>query len=154
MTCLEILRVHVYSRYPANRLLGSAAFASVFIVMLTTPLNRIISKRSIRVQKGLSTARDNRMSVVNELISAVCHTAFSSPPFHSSLCMHQVKFIKFFAWEDRWIKRVSDTRRVELQWLVKGVSLTPVAMTDFTHWPRQSASTRYSSRSSGRASQF
>lgn len=32
----------------------------------------------------------------------------------------QVKFIKFFAWEDRWIQRVLDARKVELKWMVKG----------------------------------
>ena len=33
----------------------------------------------------------------------------------------QVKFIKFFAWEDRWIQRALDAREVELQWLIKGM---------------------------------
>lgn len=32
----------------------------------------------------------------------------------------QVKFIKFFAWEDRWIQRVLDAREVEIQWMIKG----------------------------------
>lgn len=42
------------------------------------------------------------MGVLNELIGAV-------------------KFIKFFAWEERWIKRVLDARETELQWFIKGV---------------------------------
>ena len=32
----------------------------------------------------------------------------------------QVKFIKFFAWEERWIGRALDAREVEMQWMVKG----------------------------------
>ena len=32
----------------------------------------------------------------------------------------QVKFIKFFAWEERWIGRALDAREAEMQWMVKG----------------------------------
>ena len=31
-----------------------------------------------------------------------------------------IKFIKFFAWEERWIGRVLDAREVEMQWMIKG----------------------------------
>jgi ABC-type multidrug transport system fused ATPase/permease subunit len=40
------------------------------------------------------------MAVLNELIS-------------------EVKFIKFFAWEDRWIARAIKAREKELNWLIK-----------------------------------
>jgi len=43
------------------------------------------------------------MGVLNELIGAV-------------------KFIKFFAWEERWIGKALDAREVEMQWMVKGDS--------------------------------
>ncbi len=67
------LHGHLHDR--GERLMGSAAFTGILVLVLTTPLNQIVSKSSIHVQKGLSTARDKRMSVVNELISAVRHTA-------------------------------------------------------------------------------
>lgn len=38
---------------------------------------------------------------------------------HSSF--GQVKFIKFFAWEDRWIQKALDAREVEMKWMVKGM---------------------------------
>lgn len=60
-------------------------------------------KRSIRIQKGVSASRDKRMATLNELISAV-------------------KFIKFFAWEERWIQRAMDARGVEMDWMIKGGS--------------------------------
>ena len=41
------------------------------------------------------------MGVLNELIGAV-------------------KFIKFFAWEDKWIQRTLNAREVEMQWMIKG----------------------------------
>lgn len=57
-------------------------------------------KRAVRIQKGVSTSRDERMAVINELIAAV-------------------KFIKFFAWEEQWISRTLDARKVEISWLIK-----------------------------------
>ncbi|KAH6888231.1 multidrug resistance-associated ABC transporter [Coprinopsis sp. MPI-PUGE-AT-0042] len=82
------------------QLLGLSAFAGFFVLILGWPLNSYISKRSIRIQKGVLSARDGRMGVLNELIGAV-------------------KFIKFFAWEDRWIERALDAREKEMKWMVK-----------------------------------
>ena len=42
----------------------------------------------------------------------------------SSLYALQVKFIKFFAWEDRWIQKALDTREEEMKWMIKGAVLT------------------------------
>ena len=85
------------------RLLGLSAFAGFIVLILSWPLNNFVARRAVRIQKGVSTARDKRMGVLNELISAI-------------------KFIKFFAWEDRWITRVLDAREKEMQWLVKCAS--------------------------------
>jgi hypothetical protein len=41
------------------------------------------------------------MGVVNEVVTSV-------------------KFIKFFAWEDKWIGRVGESRKGEIAWLIKG----------------------------------
>jgi ABC-type multidrug transport system fused ATPase/permease subunit len=82
-------------------LLGISAFAGFIVLLAGWPLNSFVTKRSIRIQKGVSASRDKRMAVLNELISAV-------------------KFIKFFAWEDRWIQRTMDAREVEMNWMVKG----------------------------------
>ncbi|KAG2143718.1 hypothetical protein DEU56DRAFT_792331 [Suillus clintonianus] len=81
-------------------LLGLSAFAGFVVLLAGWPLNSYVTKRSIRIQKGVSTSRDKRMAVLNELISAV-------------------KFIKFFAWEDRWIQRAMEARGVEMNWMVK-----------------------------------
>ena len=83
------------------RLLGLSAFAGFIVLILSWPLNNFVARRAVRIQKGVSVARDKRMGVLNELISAV-------------------KFIKFFAWEDRWVQRVLDAREVEMQWMIKG----------------------------------
>ncbi|KZP20527.1 multidrug resistance-associated ABC transporter [Athelia psychrophila] len=82
------------------RLLGWSAFAGYAMIFATLPINSLITKKAIKIQKGTSVARDKRMQVVNELISAI-------------------KFIKFFAWEGKWIARVMEARRNEIEWLVK-----------------------------------
>ncbi|KAH9854525.1 multidrug resistance-associated ABC transporter [Lenzites betulinus] len=82
------------------QLLGLSAFTGFFVLLLTWPLNNFVARRSVRIQKGVSTARDKRMGVLSELIGAV-------------------KFIKFFAWEDRWIQRALDAREVEMKWMIK-----------------------------------
>jgi len=52
------------------RLLGWSAFAGFAVLVIQWPLNSFVTRRSIRIQKGLSTARDKRMAVLNELIGA------------------------------------------------------------------------------------
>lgn len=83
-----------------HSLLGVSAFAGFIVLLVGWPLNSYVMKRSIRIQKGVSASRDKRMAVLNELIGAV-------------------KFIKFFAWEERWIERAMDARGVEMDWMVK-----------------------------------
>ncbi|KAK0184808.1 hypothetical protein F5146DRAFT_1073739 [Armillaria mellea] len=80
---------------------GLFLYQSGFVILLAGwPLNSYLSKRSIRIQKGYMAEKDKRMGVLNELIGAV-------------------KFIKFFAWEDRWIDRAMEARGKELKWLIK-----------------------------------
>ncbi|KAG6840542.1 hypothetical protein C0991_005902 [Blastosporella zonata] len=83
-------------------LLGISAFAGFVVLLLGWPLNSFIARRSVRIQKGLLGARDRRMGVLSELMGAV-------------------KFIKFFAWEEKWIDRVMEMRAAEMRWMVKGL---------------------------------
>ncbi|KAJ7789591.1 ABC transporter type 1, transmembrane domain-containing protein [Mycena olivaceomarginata] len=81
-------------------LLGWSAFAGFVVLLVGWPLNSYVARRRVRMHRGELKARDGRMSVVNELIGSV-------------------KFIKFFAWEERWIKRALDAREVEMKWMIK-----------------------------------
>ncbi|KAF4588529.1 hypothetical protein EYR40_010081 [Pleurotus pulmonarius] len=74
------------------QMLGWSAFAGFIVLLAGWPLNSWVAKRSIRIQKGFLAAKDKRMGI---------------------------KFIKFFAWEDRWIGRALEARSVEMKWLVK-----------------------------------
>jgi hypothetical protein len=82
------------------RHLGWSAFTDFIVFIIGWPLNSYITHRSIGIEKGLLAARDERMAVLTELIGAV-------------------KFIKFFAWEERWIQKALDSRAFELKWMVK-----------------------------------
>ncbi len=42
-----------------------------------------------------------------------------------------MKFIKFFAWEERWIKRALEAREVEMQWMIKGSVFSRLALYTF-----------------------
>jgi ABC-type multidrug transport system fused ATPase/permease subunit len=61
------------------QLLGPSTLVGVAILILNWPFNSIVMRRSIKIQGELSTARDKRMSVLNELLSAI-------------------KIVKLFAW--------------------------------------------------------
>ncbi|KAJ7080949.1 multidrug resistance-associated ABC transporter [Mycena belliarum] len=81
-------------------LLGWSAFAGFGVLVVGWPLNSYVARRRVRMHKGELKARDARMGVVSELVGAV-------------------KFIKFFAWEERWIQRALDAREVEMKWMIK-----------------------------------
>jgi hypothetical protein len=118
---LSVSHRYVYPTHARNgcRLLGWSAFAGFVILLLGWPLNSFLTKRSIRIQKGVMTARDKRMGVLNELIGAVSYYLFCDSPATTDRCLAKVKFIKFFAWESRWIDRVSDARATEIKWMIK-----------------------------------
>ncbi|KAL0951671.1 hypothetical protein HGRIS_008350 [Hohenbuehelia grisea] len=82
------------------QLLGWSAFAGFSVLIASWPLNSYVMRRAIRINKGNLVAKDKRMAVLNELIGAI-------------------KFIKFFAWEERWIERAMEARAVELKWMIK-----------------------------------
>jgi ABC-type multidrug transport system fused ATPase/permease subunit len=72
-TEIVIASVYLY------RLLGWSAFVGFIALIPSWPINSYLMKRAFSIQKDLSAARDKRMGVLNELITAI-------------------KFIKFFAW--------------------------------------------------------
>ncbi|TFK50258.1 P-loop containing nucleoside triphosphate hydrolase protein [Heliocybe sulcata] len=82
-------------------LLGWSAFSGFIAFVLAFPVSRWLTQRAVRMRRDLSAAQDKRASAVNELIGAV-------------------RFIKFFAWEGRWINRVMEARKNELYWIRRG----------------------------------
>ncbi|KAJ7715183.1 hypothetical protein B0H16DRAFT_1678542 [Mycena metata] len=82
------------------QILGWSAFAGFGVLLVGWPLNSYITSWSFSMSKGRSKARDKRTTIVGELISSI-------------------KFVKFFAWEDRWIERAMAARDEEMKWMAK-----------------------------------
>ncbi|CAE7216653.1 unnamed protein product, partial [Rhizoctonia solani] len=81
-------------------LMGWTAFAGYLAMFIALPVNTIIVRQTSSFQRSVSAMRDRRMRAMNEAIQSI-------------------KFIKFSAWESRWINRVLDARSEELKWLRK-----------------------------------
>ncbi|KAJ4488293.1 ABC transporter type 1, transmembrane domain-containing protein [Lentinula aciculospora] len=81
-------------------LLGPSALVGLVVLVAGWPLNTYLTKRSMEIYRGTAKVRDKRMGVVSELIGAI-------------------KFIKFFAWEYKWIDRAMDEREKEMTWMLK-----------------------------------
>ncbi|KAH7334355.1 hypothetical protein B0J17DRAFT_770708 [Rhizoctonia solani] len=81
-------------------LMGWTAFAGYLAMLIALPINAVIIRRTSSFQRSVSAMRDRRMRAMNEAIQSI-------------------KFIKFSAWESRWINRVLDARSDELKWLRK-----------------------------------
>lgn len=107
-------------------ILGLSAFAGVVVLIIASPLNTYISKRSYRIQKELLKTRDKRMTVMNELIGGI-------------------SFIKFFAWTEKWKQRATEARTAELRSLVKCRSFITFAA--YTQPTSTASSSRWCGRS-------
>ncbi|WVQ63190.1 uncharacterized protein L199_001341 [Kwoniella botswanensis] len=83
-------------------ILGWSAFAGVVVLLVATPLNSFVSKRSVKITQELLKARDKRIGVMNELIGAI-------------------QFIKFFAWIEQWKNRAADARAKEMKQMVRSL---------------------------------
>ncbi|KAJ3788774.1 hypothetical protein GGU10DRAFT_384717 [Lentinula aff. detonsa] len=81
-------------------LLGPSALVGLVVFIACWPLNTYLTKRSMEIYRGTAKVRDKRMGVVSELIGAI-------------------KFIKFFAWEYKWIDRAMNEREEEMTWMLK-----------------------------------
>ncbi|CAE6396795.1 unnamed protein product [Rhizoctonia solani] len=81
-------------------LMGWTAFAGYLAMLVALPINTVIVRRTSSFQRSVSAMRDRRMRAMNEAIQSI-------------------KFIKFSAWESRWVNRVLDARSDELKWLRK-----------------------------------
>ncbi|KAJ7742770.1 hypothetical protein B0H16DRAFT_1423196 [Mycena metata] len=84
------------------QILGWSAFAGFGVLLVGWPLNSYMTSWSFSMSKGHSKARDKRTTIVAELISSI-------------------KFVKFFAWENRWIERAMAAREEEMKWMAKSV---------------------------------
>lgn len=91
------------------QLLGWSAFSGFLVLIVASPIQSALTRRMIAISKALSTARDQRLNALSEMTS-------------------QLRFIKYYALEHQFQKRVLEYRQQELLWLRKR-QLTQAAIT-------------------------
>lgn len=79
-------------------LMGWTAFTGYIAILLALPINSVLVRRMAARLRTISIFRDKRMRAMNEVIQGI-------------------KFLKFSAWETRWMRRILDARNAELEWL-------------------------------------
>ncbi|CAE6451725.1 unnamed protein product [Rhizoctonia solani] len=99
----------IISCFLLYNLMGWTAFGGYIALIITLPINNFLVQRTAAYQRSVSAMRDRRMQVMHEAIQGI-------------------KFIKFSAWESRWIQRVLGARNSEVKWLSK-LKLTNFFMT-------------------------
>ncbi|XP_040014052.1 multidrug resistance-associated protein 1-like [Xiphias gladius] len=94
------------------RLLGASALAGITPVLLIFPLNGLIAKMRSKLQEVQMKFMDGRIKLMNEILSGV-------------------KILKFYAWEEAFLRRVGVLRDGELNALKKSQILYSLSLASF-----------------------
>lgn len=86
----------VLAVYLLYSILGFSSIAGIIIMILLLPVNLTISKQFARMQKLILAATDARIHTTNEVLT-------------------NIRIIKYFSWEDRFLGLVDEKRRAELK---------------------------------------
>lgn len=90
------------------RLLGWSAIAGVAVLVILLPIQTRIASLYNRYQEELLAAADARLTLATEVIS-------------------QVRIVKYFAWESKFLEKMNETRKKELSALWKRALTTVLA---------------------------
>ncbi|KAF9388063.1 hypothetical protein CPC16_006719 [Podila verticillata] len=80
-------------------LIGWSSLVGMSILIITIPINKAVRKKYAKGQRELSSARDDRVTLMGELIQGI-------------------RMIKFFAWEMSFSEKILKAREIELGKLV------------------------------------
>jgi ABC-type multidrug transport system fused ATPase/permease subunit len=78
------------------RVLGASSFVGIAMMAILLPVNMVIAKKFATMQKDILAATDARIHITNEVLT-------------------NIRIIKFFAWEQRFMAQVDDKRKAELK---------------------------------------
>ncbi|KAK1234881.1 hypothetical protein PQX77_001975 [Marasmius sp. AFHP31] len=81
-------------------IMGWTALSGVVIVLLAYVVNYPLAKYNIYLTRKSWKAKDARMGIVNELLQ-------------------NIRFLKFYGWENHWGRTTNELREDELRWRVK-----------------------------------
>ncbi|KAG7215736.1 hypothetical protein INR49_021957, partial [Caranx melampygus] len=94
------------------QILGLAALAGIAAVVLIFPLNGLIAKVRSKLQETQMRFMDGRIKLMNEILSGM-------------------KILKFYAWEEAFLRRVDVLRDGELKALKKSQILYSISLASF-----------------------
>lgn len=97
----------IMSLYLLYGTLGYPAFAGVAIMIFAIPLNAYLARKSRELQKTQMGNRDSRIKMMDELLGGI-------------------KIIKLYAWESRFVERISDIRSQEMDTLRRYAVLSAI----------------------------
>lgn len=97
-------------------ILGYSSIAGIGMMIILLPINLYVSKQFAKIQKLILAATDARIHATNEVLS-------------------NIRIIKFFAWEQRFIGQVNDKRYTELKYLRRRYILWAIAATIWSGSP-------------------
>lgn len=106
----------VLAIYLLYRILGYSSIAGIGTMVVLLPINMYVAKQFSKIQTLISSATDARIHTTNEVLT-------------------NIRIIKFFAWEQRFIGLVNDKRYVELKHLRRRYILWAVAATIWSGSP-------------------
>ncbi|KAM8869402.1 multidrug resistance-associated protein 1-like isoform 3-T3 [Spinachia spinachia] len=94
------------------QLLGPPALAGIVTVVVIFPLNGLIAKMRSKLQEVQMKFTDSRLKLMNEILSGV-------------------KILKFYAWEEAFLRRVGVLREGELETLKTSQVLHSISLASF-----------------------
>ncbi|KAF2727713.1 P-loop containing nucleoside triphosphate hydrolase protein [Polyplosphaeria fusca] len=97
-------------------ILGYSSIAGIGMMAVLLPINLYVSKQFAKIQKLILAATDARIHTTNEVLS-------------------NIRIIKFFAWEQRFIGQVNEKRTSELKYLRNRYILWAIAATIWSGSP-------------------
>lgn len=106
----------VVAVYLLYRILGYSSIAGIGMMVVLLPINMYVAKQFAKIQKLILAATDARIHTTNEVLT-------------------NIRIIKFFAWEQRFIGLVNDKRYTELKHLRRRYILWAVAATIWSGSP-------------------
>jgi ABC-type multidrug transport system fused ATPase/permease subunit len=98
------------------QVLGYSSFVGIGMMALLLPVNMVISKRFATVQKRILAATDARIHTTNEVLT-------------------NIRIIKYFAWEQRFLGVVDEKRITELKHLRDRYIIWAIAATTWSGAP-------------------
>ncbi|KAF2841560.1 hypothetical protein M501DRAFT_928819 [Patellaria atrata CBS 101060] len=98
------------------RILGYSSIAGIGMMALLLPINLTISKKFAKIQKQILAATDARINTTNEVLS-------------------NIRIIKYFAWEQRFMGVIDEKRSVELKHLRRRYTWWAIAATVWSGAP-------------------